>query len=98
MLIQPTPLRRTAMTSTLTIKDIALDKALDHKTMSAVRGGLANQANGTQQGNTLAMFAPVSVANCANFAGCGPVNIQVDSYPTQTAHNSSTSDNAQAQG
>jgi hypothetical protein len=84
------------MTSTLTIKDLALDKDLGQKDMAAVRGGLANQANATQQGNTLAMFAPVSVANGAFFGGAS--NIQVDSYPTQTADNHSTSDNSQAQG
>jgi hypothetical protein len=84
------------MTSTLNIKDIALDKELDHKDMAAVRGGLSNQANATQQGNTLAMFAPVSVANGACFGG--PANIQVDSNPTQTATNDSTSDNSQAKG
>jgi hypothetical protein len=81
------------MTSTLTIKDLALDKELDRKTMSGVRGGLANQANATQQSNTLAMFAPVSVGNGSFFGG--PANIQVDSYPTQTASNDSTSDNSQ---
>jgi len=79
---------------TLHIKDLSLDKKLDRKEMSAVRGGLANQANGTNQVNTQALFAPVSVANGACFGG-GPVNIQVDSYPTQTASNSSTSSNSQ---
>jgi hypothetical protein len=83
------------MTSTLTIKDLALDKALDRKDLAAVRGGLANQANGTQQGNLLAMFAPVSVANGTNFAGSGPVIIQVDSNPYQSANNHSTSSNTQ---
>jgi len=82
------------MQSTLTIQDLAVTAALDRKQMSAVRGGLANQANGTQQTNTLAMFAPVSVGNGAHFGG-GPVNIQVDSTPTQTAHNGSGSANAQ---
>ena len=82
------------MTTTLTIKDLALDKALDSKAMSTVRGGFANQANGTSQGNTLALFAPVLVANGTNFGG-GPVNIQVDSMPTQTAYNDSTSSNSQ---
>jgi hypothetical protein len=81
------------MTSTLTIKDLALDKELDRKDMAAVRGGLANQANATQQGNVLAMFAPVKVANGACFDS--PANIQVDSYPTQTATNDSTSSNSQ---
>jgi hypothetical protein len=81
------------MTTTLTIKDIALDKELDHKDMASVRGGVANQANATQQGNTLAMFAPVAVANGACFES--PANIQVDSNPYQYANNSSTSSNSQ---
>ena len=78
----------------LMIKDLAVTKQLGAEEMSAVRGGLANQANGTNQVNTQALFAPVSVANGACFGG-GPVNIQVDSYPTQTASNSSTSSNSQ---
>ena len=85
------------MKSTLTIKDLALTEELDRKAMSAVRGGLANQANGTNQINTQAMFAPVSVANGACFGG-GPVEIQVDSYPTQHASNDSTSTNSQGAG
>jgi hypothetical protein len=83
---------------TLHIKDLSLDKALDRKEMSAVRGGLANQANGTGQNNFMGMFAPVSVANGAQFSGNAPVIIQVDSYPTQTASNSSTSTNKQGFG
>jgi len=84
------------MKSTLTIKDLALDKQLDRKTMSAVRGGLANQANGTQQTNTQAMFAPVLVANGSVFKDGS--NIQVDSYPTQAAYNDSYSSNSQGGG
>jgi hypothetical protein len=83
---------------TLHIKDLSLDKALDRKEMSAVRGGLANQANGTGQNNFMGMFAPVSVANGAQFSGNAPVIIQVDSFPTQTASNSSTSSNSQGFG
>ena len=86
------------MKSTLTIKDLAITEELDRKAMSAVRGGLANQANGTNQANTQAMFAPVSVGNGSYFGGCAPVNIQVDSAPTQSAHNYSTSSNSQGYG
>jgi hypothetical protein len=82
------------MTMTVLIKDLSLDKELDRKEMSAVRGGLANQANGTNQINTQALFAPVSVGNGSYF-GSGPVNIQVDSSPTQSATNTSTSSNFQ---
>ena len=85
------------MKSTLTIKDLAVTEELDRKAMSSVRGGLANQANGTGQSNFMGMFAPVSVANGAQFGG-GPVIIQVDSYPTQYADNSSHSTNSQGFG
>jgi hypothetical protein len=84
---------RTTMKSTLTIKDLALDKQLDGKAMSAVRGGQDNQANGTSQFNVLAAFAPLKVANGASFAGSGPVTIQADSYVNQTATNYSDSSN-----
>jgi hypothetical protein len=90
--------RRTAMTTTLTIKDLALDKELGCAAMATVRGGFANQANGTQQGNMMGLFAPVAVANGANFSGSGPVIIQVDSFPTQWASNSSSSSNSQGSG
>jgi len=82
------------MKTTLIIKDLALDKELGSDAMATVRGGFANQANGTSQANTLALFAPVAVANGSCFGG-GPVNIQVDSYPTQYASNYSTSSNSQ---
>ncbi|HJW54584.1 MAG TPA: hypothetical protein VJ577_04855, partial [Burkholderiaceae bacterium] len=69
------------MTSTLLIKDLALDHALDHQAMATVRGGLGNQANATGQSNLMAMLAPVSVGNGSSFSG-GPVIFQVDSNPT----------------
>jgi hypothetical protein len=92
MLTNHPTFRRIAMA--LFIKDLALDKELDRKEMSAVRGGFANQANGTSQVNNQSLFAPVSVGNGSYFGG-GPVNIQVDSNPTQTASNYSTSSNSQ---
>ena len=82
------------MQSTLIIKDLSVTAELDSKAMASVRGGLANQANGTSQANTQALFAPVKVANGACFDG-GPVNIQADSYATQAACNFSTSTNSQ---
>jgi hypothetical protein len=82
------------MKTTLTIKDLSLDKELGSAAMASVRGGYANQANGTAQANMLKMIAPVAVANGSCFGG-GPVNIQVDSYPTQCADNYSTSSNSQ---
>jgi hypothetical protein len=81
------------MKSTLIIKDLALDKALDRKSMSAVRGGFLDQANATQQGNAQKLGAAVEVANLASFAGSGPVNFQVTSNPTQDAWNDSYSKN-----
>ena len=85
------------MKSTLIIKDLSLDQQLGSKAMAAVRGGLGNQANATGQSNSLEMFAPVSVGNGSNFSG-GPVIFQVDSNPTQTASNYSTSTNVNSLG
>ena len=81
------------MKATLTIKDLAVTEELDSKAMASVRGGLANQANGTNQMNTQAMFAPVTVGNGSYFGG--PASIQVDSYATQYASNDSHSTNSQ---
>ncbi|NMG16159.1 hypothetical protein [Aromatoleum bremense] len=81
------------MKSNLIIKDLSLDKALDRKAMSSVRGGVGNQANATQQGNFQEMFAPVAVANGADFGGSGPVNFQVTSKPTQDAWNDADNTN-----
>ncbi len=78
---------------TLIIKDLAVTEELDRKAMSTVRGGLANQANGTSQMNTQALFAPVTVGNGSYFGG--PANIQVDSTPVQYASNYSHSSNSQ---
>jgi hypothetical protein len=79
------------MKSTLTIKDLAATKELDQKAMSAVRGGLGDQANSTAQGNFMATFAPVNVGNGSYVSG--PATFQVDSNPTQTATNDNTSTN-----
>jgi hypothetical protein len=93
---QPTQrLRKSEMKSTLTIKDLSLDKELSDKAMCAVRGG-NNQANATQQSNTMALFAPVSVGNGSIFGG--PAIIQVDSNPTQSASNYSSSSNESFKG
>jgi len=81
------------MKSTLIIKDLPLDKALDRQSMSAVRGGFLDQANATQQGNSQMMGAEVAVANLAHFGGSGPVNFQVTSKPSQYAWNDSDSKN-----
>lgn len=80
------------MKTTLMIKDLDTAKELDRKAMSAVRGGNGNQANATQQANFAKMIAPVAVGNNSDILG-GPVNFQVDSNPTQTLSNTSTSSN-----
>ncbi len=48
---------------TLIIKDLALDKALDGKTMAAVRGGLKIGSTSRRESSRIGLFAPVSVAN-----------------------------------
>jgi hypothetical protein len=80
------------MKSILTITDLALDKELARKDLAAVRGGNGNQANGTQQSNAAGMIAPVLVGNGSKIEGS--VNFQVDSNPTQTLSNDSTSSNS----
>ena len=79
------------MKATLIIKDLSLDKELAAREMSAVRGGIGNQANATGQSNVLGMIAPVSVGNDSCVSG--PVTFQIDSNPTQTASNYNTSSN-----
>ena len=83
------------MKSTLIIKDLSATKELDRAAMSAVRGGIGEQANATSQSNVLGMIAPVSVGNGSSFSG-GPVIFQVDSNPTQTATNDNTSTNTKS--
>jgi len=51
------------MKSTLTISDLSASKELDGKAMSAVRGGTADQANGTSQMNVQNMAALANVGN-----------------------------------
>lgn len=84
------------MKSTLLIKDLTLDKDLDDKAMSTVRGGNGNQANGTSQSNAAELCAPVKVGNGAEI--CGPATFQVDSNPTQDLYNRSTSTNDKGLG
>jgi hypothetical protein len=80
------------MKSVLTIIDLTLDRELAHKDLAAVRGGNDNQANATKQGNLAGMIAPVFVGNGSKIEG--PANFQVDSNPTQTLSNDSTSSNS----
>jgi len=79
------------MQTTLTIKDLSTSLELDDKTMSAVRGGDGNQANGTGQMNVQNMAALANVGNGSLFGG--PATIQSDNTFTQSASNYSYADN-----
>jgi hypothetical protein len=85
------------MKSTLLIKDLALDKELGGKVMSAIRGGIS-QSNVTYQANDQKMYAPVSVGNGSAFLGKGDVTFDVTSNPTMTASNDSSSANYNSKG
>ena len=81
------------MKSTLTLSDLPTSKELDRKAMSAVRGGNANQANGTSQLNLQGMLAAANVGNGLVVGANSPVIIQSDNTFSQDAHNSSTATN-----
>ena len=70
---------------TLTIKDLSASHELDCKAMSAVHGGLGDQANGTSQSNVPTMVAAANVGNGSIFAG--PATIQSDNTFSQSASN-----------
>lgn len=78
--------------STLSINDLSHADELDRKAMSALRGGVFDQANATNQQNLQQMLASVSVGNGSAFGG-GPATIQVESNPTQYAYNDSYAKN-----
>jgi hypothetical protein len=78
--------------STLSIKDLSRTDELDRRALSAVRGGVADLANATNQQNLQQMLAGVSVGNGSAFGG-GPATLQVESNPTQYAYNDSYSRN-----
>jgi len=48
---------------TLMIKDLSTSLELDRKAMTAVHGGVADQANGTSQSNVQNMAAAANVGN-----------------------------------
>ena len=79
------------MQTTLTIKDLSATHELDGKTMSAVRGGQDNQANGTSQLNAQGMATLANVGNGSRVLG--PAMIQSDNTFTQDARNTSYSSN-----
>jgi len=77
--------------TTLSIKDLSSSLELDRDAMSAVRGGLDNQANGTAQQNAQNMAAAANVGNAIKVFG--PATIQSDNTFDQSAHNTSYSTN-----
>ena len=77
------------MQTTLTIKDLSATHELDGTAMTAVRGGLGDQANGTSQSNVQTMAAATNIGNGSVFGG--PTTIQSDNTFTQTASNHSDS-------
>ena len=73
------------------ISDLSINKELDGKAMTAVRGGLDDQAIGTSQSNVQSMVAAANIGNGSFFGG--PTDIQSDNTFTQTASNSNTAAN-----
>jgi hypothetical protein len=69
------------------IQDLSKSCELDRAAMSAVRGGLGDQANGTSQSNVQNMVAAANVGNASMYAG--PATIQSDNTFTQSAYNES---------
>jgi hypothetical protein len=65
----------------LKIKDLSTSVELDRAAMTAVRGGLGDQANGTSQSNVQNMAAAANVGNGSMFGG--PTTIQSDNTFTQ---------------
>ena len=78
------------MKSILTINDLSASKELDCAAMSAVLGGLDDQANGTAQLNLQSMLAAANVGNGLVVGANSPVIIQSDNTFSQDASNSNT--------
>ena len=79
------------MQKTLTIKDLPARAGLDQATMSSIRGGQDNQANGTSQANAQQMAAAANIGNGSIVMG--PATIQADASFSQDAYNTSYSSN-----
>jgi hypothetical protein len=75
----------------LMIKDLSTSLELDRAAMTAVRGGLGDQANGAGQQNGQSMVTAANVGNGSLF--CGPATIQSDNAFSQSASNESYADN-----
>ena len=80
----------------LTIKNLPASHELDRKAMTAVRGGLGDQAIGTSQSNVQNMVAAANVGNGSMFGG--PATIQSDNTFTQHAANYNSATNVSAFG
>ncbi|NPC56480.1 hypothetical protein [Caenimonas soli] len=78
----------------LHISDLSINKELDGKAMTAVRGGVDDQAIATSQSNVQGMAAVANIGNGSVFGG--PATIQSDNTFTQTASNSNTATNVDA--
>lgn len=81
---------------TLSIRDLPLSRELDVKALAAVRGGNADQANGTSQLNLQSMLAAANVGNGLVVGHNSPVIIQSDNTFTQDAHNTNTAYNSKS--
>ncbi|NPC56494.1 hypothetical protein [Caenimonas soli] len=78
----------------LHISDLSIKEELDGKAMTAVRGGVDDQAIGTSQSNVQGMAAVANIGNGSLFSG--PATIQSDNTFTQTASNTNTATNVDA--
>jgi hypothetical protein len=79
---------------TLTIQDLSASIELDRKAMSAVHGGVGDQAGGTSQTNVQNMVVASNVGNASLFGG--PAIIQSDNAFTQNAANYNSATNIDA--
>ena len=74
--------------TTLHISDLPVNKELDGKAISAVRGGADDQAVGSSQLNLQSMLAAANVGNGMVVGANSPVIIQSDNTFSQDASNS----------
>jgi hypothetical protein len=84
------------MKSTLCIGDLPASRELDRQALRAVRGGQADQANGTSQLNLQSMLAAANVGNGMVVGMNSPVIIQADTTFNQDAHNTNTAVNSKS--
>ena len=77
----------------LHISDLSVNKELDRKAMTAVRGGADDQAIGTSQLNLQSMMAAANVGNGMVVGANSPVIIQSDNTFSQDADNSNQPSN-----